>query len=133
MKNTTFNIGLNNNPFSYEEVVTIITDSLQIRRTKVQAQLREGLYCPDDETIVFEPTAVIRVLHEEVYQDDVWAEMMSETFCAVFTQECIPYRHIELKEGNMLITEQLVYHPQFDGDKYDFDGQYFIEFADKVN
>lgn len=133
MKYTTFNIGLNNNPFNYEEVVTILTNAIQRRGTKVQAQLREGLYCPDDETIVFEPTAVVRVLHNEEYQDDLWASMMSETFCASFTQECIPYRHIESKEGNVLVTEELVYNRQFTGDKYDFDGKYFIDFADEVN
>ena len=121
---TTFNIGLNNNPFSYETLAQFITNAIGRTNERVEIQLHDGTYVGNDE-----PTAVIRVIHKSEYQDSQWAEMMAQQLCITCTQECIPYRH----SNDCTMAEKLVYHPQFDGDKYDFDGQYFIEFADKVN
>jgi hypothetical protein len=133
MNYTTFNIGLNNNPFNYEQLADFIDNAFNRTNRKVDIQLREGLYHPDEATIVFEPTAVVRVHHSHEYQDSIWAEMMSQTMCVTFTQECIPYRHIETKEGNVIITEELVYHPHFKGDKYEFDPAFFIDYDEEVN
>jgi hypothetical protein len=133
MSNTTFNIGLNNNPYSYEKVVEIVNRAFKWSCHKVEAQLREGLYHPNDETIIFEPTAVVRISHSMEYQDSIWAELITKALCQVFTQECIPYRHIDVSGSEVTITEELVYNDNFEGDKYTFDPAFFIDFADKVN
>jgi hypothetical protein len=129
MMYTTFNIGLNNNPYSYEQVADMVTRSFSRFTNRVQVQLREGLYHPNDETIIFEPTAVVRLEHSLGYQDPEWAELITRTLCDVFTQECIPYRHIDVKGSDVTITEELVYNDNFKGDKYDFDPAYFIDYA----
>lgn len=133
MKYTTFNIGLNNNPYSYEKVAEMMNRSFNHCADKVQVQLREGLYHPNDETIIFEPTAVVRLKHSLGYQDPEWAELLTKTLCGVFTQECIPYRHIDVKGSEVTITEELVYNDDFKGDKYDFDAEFFIDYSDEVN
>jgi len=124
MKYTTFNIGLNNNPFNYEALAEFITNALGTTNERVEVQLHNGLYIGNDE-----PTAVVRVIHKSEYQDALWAEMMAERLAITFTQECISYRH----NDDGAIAEQLVYHPEFKGDRYTFDGAYFIDFADEVN
>lgn len=42
--------------------------------------------------------------------------------CKVFTQEAIPYMN---KTNNL--DAELVYNPDFTGEKYEFDAQYFVE------
>jgi hypothetical protein len=125
MKYTTFNIGLNNNPFNYEQLARFINKVFGTTNEKVEIQLRNGTYEGDSE-----PTAVVRVTHLSEYQDDLWAEMMAAILCAVCTQECIPYRHVV---ADVVMAQQLVYNPQFEGEKYTFDPAYFIDFADEVN
>jgi hypothetical protein len=129
MMYTTFNIGLNNNPYNYEQIADIVTRSFSHCADNVQVQLREGLYHPNDETIIFEPTAVVRLKHSMNYQDPEWAEAITKSMCTEFTQECIPYRHIDVKGSDVTITEELVYNDNFKGDKYDFDPAYFIDYA----
>jgi hypothetical protein len=121
MKYTTFNIGLNNNPFNYEHLARFINNAFGSTNEKVEIQLRNGTYEGDSE-----PTAVVRVWHKSEYQDVLWAEMMATTLCVVCTQECIPYTHYN---GGFAVDEQLVYHPQFEGEKYTFDGAYFIDYS----
>jgi len=121
MKYTTFNIGLNNNPFNYEQLALFIDNAFKRTNESVQIQLRNGEY----ESNV-EPTAVVRIAHSSEYQDAEWADMITSTLCVVCTQECIPYRH---SNDEATIAEKLVYHPQFECDKYEFDGAYFIDFA----
>ena len=124
MKYTTFNIGLNNNPFNYESMARFITNAFGAANERVDVQLRNGEYNSDSE-----PTAVVRELHKSDYQDALWAEAMAYTLCVLCTQECIPYRH----NDNGSVAEKLVYHGKFEGDRYTFDGAYFIDFADEVN
>ena len=124
MKYTTFNIGLNNNPFNYESMARFITNAFGSANERVDVQFRNGEYNSNSE-----PTAVVRVIHKSEYQDDLWAEMMADTLCVLCTQECIPYRH----NDNGSVAERLVYHGKFEGDRYTFDGAYFIDFADEVN
>jgi len=121
MKYTTFNIGLNNNPFNYEHLAHFIHNAFGSTNERVEVQLRAGTYEGDSE-----PTAVVRVTHSSEYQDDLWAEMMATTLCTVCTQECIPYRHVV---ADVAMAQQLVYNPQFKGEKYTFDGAYFIDYS----
>jgi hypothetical protein len=121
MKYTTFNIGLNNNPFNYEHLAHFIHNAFGHTNERVEVQLRAGTYEGDSE-----PTAVVRVTHSSEYQDDLWAEMMAATLCTVCTQECIPYRHVV---ADVAMAQQLVYNPQFKGEKYTFDGAYFIDYS----
>lgn len=125
MSYTTFNIGLNNNPFNYEQLARFINKAFGMTNEMVEIQLRNGIYEGDSE-----PTAVVRVTHLSEYQDDLWAEMMATTLCAVCTQACIPYRHVV---ADVVMAQQLVYHTQFEGEKYTFDGAYFIDYSDEVN
>lgn len=118
----TINVGLNNNPYTFESVVTLTTRIFK-RVNKIEAQLREGLYHPDEQTIVFEPTAVIRL---SVYTERP-IETTMEHLCELFTQECIPYRLIENKQGVLTITEELVYNKSFEGERYAFDAKYFLD------
>jgi len=127
MKYTTFNIGLNNNPFSYENVAKIIIGSFSTSNESVEVQLSEGEYKEGAE-----PTAVVKVVHGS-YQDAIWAQMMSKTLCGICTQECIPYRYVEYQGDEIIMVDELVYNENFEGEKYDFDEAYFIGFADKVN
>jgi hypothetical protein len=123
MKYTTFNIGLHNNPLNYESMARFMNNAFGTTNESVEIQLRDGEYNSDTE-----PTAVVRIWHNSEYQDALWAEMMAATLCTLCTQECIPYIHY--KDG-FAIDEQLVYNLSFQGDKYDFDAAYFIEYSDK--
>lgn len=125
MKYTTFNIGLNNNPLNYESMARFMNNAFGTTNEKVEVQLRNGSYEGDSE-----PTAVVRVWHKSDYQDALWAETMATTLCELCTQECIPYTYYNC---GFAVDEQLVYNPDFKGDKYDFDAAYFIAYSDKIN
>lgn len=128
MKYTTFNIGLNNNPFNYEQLALFIDNAFKRTNESVQIQLRNGEY----ESNV-EPTAVVRIAHSSEYQDDRWAELMARTLCAVCTQECIPYRHRHVHYPSITMTDSLVYNDNFEGERYQFDEAYFLEYEDYID
>jgi hypothetical protein len=123
MMYTTFNIGLNNNPFNYEQLALFIDNAFKRTNESVQIQLRNGEYQSNAE-----PTAVVRVTHSFEYQDAEWAELITRTLCMVCTQECIPYRHRQVNYPSISITDSLVYNDNFEGERYQFDEAYFIEY-----
>jgi len=125
MKYTTFNIGLNNNPFNYEHLARFINNAFGSTNESVQVQLRNGTYESNAE-----PTAVVRVAHSSEYQDDRWAELMARTLCALLTQECIPYRHRQVNYPSITVIDSLVYNDNFEGERYQFDEAYFLEYED---
>jgi hypothetical protein len=102
----TLNIGLNNNPLSFLEVVSCFEFS-----GLTQFEFRIGKYVENRE-----PTAVIQLSE----LPDI------EFLCQFFTQECIAVLNESTGIGS------LVYDPNFKGKKYQFDFEYFLEFTSKA-
>jgi hypothetical protein len=124
---TTLNIGLNNNPQSFEQVTELMTKIFNADgEWKVESQLRAGVYSPDEETTIIEPTAVIRITDNIGFNSFFWNHI-TELFCQKFTQECIPYQSTE---GGRVVAEKLVYADSFKGERYKFDANYFLQFVE---
>jgi hypothetical protein len=51
--------------------------------------------------------------------------------CMELEQECIPYNIREWEPNTMypIGNQDLIYHPNYNGDKYDFDEEYFITYG----
>jgi hypothetical protein len=51
--------------------------------------------------------------------------------CMELEQECIPYNIREWEPNTMypIGKQDLIYHPNYNGDKYDFDEEYFITYG----
>lgn len=98
---TKLNIGLNNNPFTYDEVVQLVSI-----HGPVSARLVQGTYNGQ-----VEPTAVIEVDH--IFPVD-WTKLADTC-----TQECIA---VQDHQGG-----QLVFGSTYTGTKYQFDSNYFIQ------
>lgn len=98
---TKLNIGLNNNPFNFKEVVQIVTI-----HGIVKARLETGEY-----NGAAEPTAVIEVEHLIPVN---WTRLAD-----LFTQECIAV--VDDNGG------KLVFGSTYTGPKYQFDPAYFIQ------
>ena len=100
------NIGLNNNPYSADEVVKTVKMFADVDSTMIV----NGEYNGD-----VEPTVVVVGL--TTHSHGVVGEFV-KALCRVLTQECIPFR--------LGGKGELVYHPNYEGDRYDFYEQYFI-------
>lgn len=106
---TTFNIGLNNNPKTYDEILDLVS---RLTKTQfIQHRLDKGEYKGDTE-----PTIIIVVDME----DYVGLDLVAERLCERLTQECISYKNA--KESN------LVYHPNYRGSKFNFNDDYFLDY-----
>jgi hypothetical protein len=105
----TLNIGLNNNPFTFIETVSFFEFS-----GLTQFEFRWGIYDGHRE-----PTAVLQLSE----LPDV------ELLCKFFTQECIAVLDESTGIGS------LIYNPDYQGDRHQFDFEYFLEFKNpaKVN
>jgi len=102
----TLNIGLNNNPFTFLETVAFFEFS-----GLTKFEFRIGKYVENRE-----PTAVLQLSE----LPDI------EFLCQFFTQECIAILDESTGIGS------LIYRPDFKGDRYSFDFEYFLEFTSKA-
>lgn len=100
---TIFNIGLENNPYDHKGVLSVISQHCNVFHHSVVI----SSYLGNDEA-----TSVI-------YVDRVFTDKEIENFCNIFTQECIAL----LDNGH---KGRLIYNPNFVGEKYTFDLQYFV-------
>lgn len=102
------NIGLNNNPYDAVDIVAL----LNFLKVEVdRADVVEGEYNGD-----CEPTLVVRAL---TIHGPFVLDAIVETLTSDLTQECIAY-----KLGGKGV---LKYNPNYEGDRYDFDDNYFLE------
>lgn len=121
MKTThvTLNIGLNNNPFTAEQIRKHMYDFFSSHIVQMRDAL--GEYEGHDE-----PTLVVKVSQYN-NNDHVWMTIV-RMMNRLYTQECIPFRLVNTDaDGFESITEGLVYNGDFTGEKYTFDPKYFIE------
>lgn len=103
------NIGLNNNPFSFNQIRKEADAYLQV--VDVREDIGQYVDSP-------EPTAVLLVLcSKETIEEAV------RIMCSHFTQECIPFRPFKDDSNGVL-----VYNSSYIGEKYVYDSQYFIPF-----
>lgn len=103
----TLNIGLNNNPLGESEIFELLKNfGLQ------KFVVRNGSYLNN-----IEPTAIAVI--ERIHKDQI------EALCEICTQECIAIWDNHLNLGH------LVYNPFFDGEKIQFDVNYFLFIGDK--
>lgn len=98
----TLNIGLNNNPLNQNELFELLKN---FGLNKFQVQ--KGEYLGNEE-----PTLIAEI--ERIHKDQI------EALCEICTQECIAIYDNNLHLGH------LVYNPLFEGEKYQFDKQYFL-------
>jgi hypothetical protein len=107
MKQVIFNIGLNNNTKnSYGVITSILNSQVGLSKWKVE----DGEYVNS-----IEPT-VVAYGHTELGTEQILEEV--EKMCVFMTQECIAV----MIDG----VGYLVYDPSFEGDRYEFDKQYFL-------
>lgn len=113
------NIGLNNNPYTFEKITQALVYAFEgeVNFTPSKAPVIEtrehmGVYEGRPE-----PTLVAKIITQ---MDEESARVLTTMMAMKFTQECIGMKFNE--EGT------LVYNPDFKGDQYIFDAEYFIEF-----
>jgi hypothetical protein len=109
---TTWNIGLNNNPYTATLIIDAITTAFPHNEGYIVAY-REHMGEWEGRP---EPTLVIEVIGE---QDADSMVILTKMMCIAFTQDAIAVRNNE--DG------VLVYNPKFEGEQYTFDPQYFHE------
>jgi hypothetical protein len=108
MKTIQINIGLNNNPFTYEQVKEYFETHKDYR-----------LMACYEKDMTFqggiEPTFVAMMEYNYRYESKILAYF--EILCSVMTQESIA-----ISTDSM---EVLAFNPRYDGERYRFDPQYF--------
>lgn len=104
------NIGLNNNPYTFERITKALVFAFEGEIVATREDIGEYVDSP-------EPTLVAKII---TAMDEESAKILVGAMCLKFTQECIGMKFNE--EGT------LVYNPEFKGEQYTFDAQYFIEF-----
>ena len=104
------NIGLNNNPYSFEKITEALVATFEGEIVATREELGEYITSP-------EPTLVAKIITQ---MDAESARILTTMMAMKFTQECIGMKFNE--EGT------LVYNPEFKGEQYTFDAEYFIEF-----
>jgi hypothetical protein len=109
---TTWNIGLNNNPYNAQDIIGAITTAFPHNEGYIVAY-REHMGEWEGKP---EPTLVIEVLGE---QDTESMVILTKMMCLAFTQDAIAVRNND--DG------VLVYNPKHEGEQYTFDPQYFHE------
>ncbi len=138
MKTTlvTLNIGLNNNPFTAQEIAQHFQDLYTNRGAIVETFEALGEYVDNPE-----PTLVIKIstdLASFIWWADeafIWWVDEVENFTIIYTQECIPVQ-VEHTDANGFQTtkQELIFNPEYSGERYEFDPKYFItEPTAKVN
>jgi hypothetical protein len=125
--NFTLNIGLGNNPFTAETIKNQILLAYPLNIVEFREAI--GEYEGHDE-----PTLVVKVSAEfdmnlaDVDSMSAIVKKRVEDMCLKYTQECIPYRLVSTdRYGFESTIEKLVYNKLHKGEKYEFDGKYFIE------
>ena len=103
---TTLNIGLNNNPKTTEEITQTLNKL--VGRAPVKRSLVDGEYKGD-----VEPTLVL------VYENERLTRVQLQTLCEQTTQEAIALK----RDGK----GRLVFNPNYRGQKFTFNQDYFIE------
>jgi len=104
------NIGLNNNPYSFELITNALVAAFEGEIVATREDLGEYITSP-------EPTLVAKIITQ---MDEESARILTGAMCLKFTQGCIGMKFNE--EGT------LVYNPEFKGEQYTFNPEYFIEF-----
>jgi hypothetical protein len=107
MKQVIFNIGLNNNTMGSDKVVTtLIQEGFALSKWKIA----DGEYVNNTEPTV--------VAYGQTMMDNDQIVSVLERLCILMTQECIAV----MIDG----VGYLVYDPSFEGERYEFDKQYFL-------
>lgn len=121
MNHVTLNIGLNNNPYTAEEVKDILLFKV-FPSNVMEFRAAVGKYEGGDE-----PTLIVKI--SDVNPDTEYWTALVELMCERFTQECIPYKLVnKLENGGIEVThKELVYDRAFEGERYEFSDEYFIE------
>lgn len=130
MKTTlvTINIGLNNNPFTAQEIAQNFQELYPSYLTIVETFEALGEYVDNPE-----PTLVIKISTDAA--SFIWWKSEVKDFTIIYTQECIPVR-VEHTDSNGFKTtkQELIFNPEYSGERYEFDPKYFItEPTAKVN
>ncbi len=130
MKTTlvTINIGLNNNPFTAQEIAQHFQELYTDRGEIVETFEALGQYVENPE-----PTLVIKISTD--LTSFMWWKGEVKDFTIMYTQECIPVR-VEHTDSNGFKTtkQELIFNPEYSGERYEFDPKYFItEPTAKVN
>jgi len=124
----TINIGLNNNPFTAQEIAHNFQELYTNRGAIVETFEGLGQYVKNPE-----PTLVIKI-STDLASFIFWKNEVKE-FTIVYTQECIPVRvDYTNVDGIKTRKQDLIFNPDYTGERYEFDEKYFItEPVAKVN
>jgi hypothetical protein len=124
----TINIGLNNNPFTAQEIAQNFQELYTNRGAIVETFEALGEYVDNPE-----PTLVIKISTD--LASFIWWKSEVKDFTIIYTQECIPVRVEHTDANGFKTTKQaLIFNPEYSGERYEFDLKYFItEPTAKVN
>lgn len=124
----TLNIGLNNNPFTAQEIAEHFQEFYASRGAIIETFVGIGEYVKNPE-----PTLVVKISTD--LRSWVWWKSEVRELTIIYTQECIPVR-VESTDSNGIKTrnQELIFNPDYKGERYEFDEKYFIiEPSAKVN
>ena len=110
MKVYTLNVGMGNNPLTEREIISLLTIAQDITPLKHRFELGEYVGNEED-TMVVNIWAIC---------DERTLEQIIVLLCAIMTQECIAIKGKDYAK--------LIYDNRFDGEKLEFDEQYFINY-----
>lgn len=118
----TLNIGLNNNPFTAQEIADNFNEFPVYSSLGAIIETFEtlGQYVENPE-----PTLVVKISTD--LMSWVWWKSEVEELTIMYTQECIPVR-VESTDssGFKKINQDLIFNPDYTGERYEFDEKYFI-------
>lgn len=106
MNKIEMNIGLNNNPFTAQEIVSVFTSMYQSIKHNVQVGEWDG---------ADEPTIVMEFYSNEPVND---LRNLTEALTDTLTQDAIAFRYNGVGE--------LVFNDNYTGERYPFDEAYFL-------
>lgn len=116
----TLNIGLNNNPFTAQEIADNFNEFYASRGAVIETFVGLGEYVKNPE-----PTLVVKISTD--LQSWIWWKSEVSELTIIYTQECIPIR-VESTDSSGIKTrnQELIFNPDYTGERYEFDEKFFI-------
>ena len=109
------NIGLGNNPFTYEKASVIAQEILTAAGcSAIESRKDDGVYVHQEEDNV--------VMRFEFTDEFEWLQRKVKAIANIMNQECIAM-YVPYMEGGMLLFQH-----EWSGEKYPFDIKYFKKF-----
>lgn len=121
----TLNIGLNNNPFTAQEIASILHQMFSMRYKQGLGAIIETFKVMSQYEGKPEPTLVAKISNtSDMFS--YWKGSM-QILCKTLEQDSIAFRIESTDDDGFKTTKQaLAFNPEYTGERYEFDEKFFI-------